>query len=290
MYYSYHEETRILPVHAQRPVAGNVVAPAMPTPVPPTPPPLLLHARLIDDAFQIWDAANLPPNVLANFTSHMSNVMKFGILDWEVDTPAKKVNFLDLTIQLETDGTITTRTYVKPMNLHLYIPPLSAHPLGVLKSLIFGNLQRYWIQNSHRHDFVAVASSFHGHLLNRGYSRETLTPLFQEAGARIHNKCQQPASTGDQLWDPSQEPPTDHLFVHWDYHPRCIGRSAIRQIFDETLAHTLSESGLTVGKLTIAYSTPRSLGQCLTKTQLEEPSHDRVSSYIEPMEPPSANL
>jgi len=91
---------------------------------------------------QIWDAANLPPNVLANFTSHMSNVMKFGILDWEVDTPAKKVNFLDLTIQIETDGTITTRTFVKPMNLHLYIPPLSAHPLGVLKSLIFGNLHR----------------------------------------------------------------------------------------------------------------------------------------------------
>ena len=54
MYYSYHEETRILPVYAQRPVAGNVAMSATPTPVPPTPPPLLLHARLIDDAFQMW--------------------------------------------------------------------------------------------------------------------------------------------------------------------------------------------------------------------------------------------
>ena len=111
----------------------------LPEPQQPVPssrqPPLLLHARLIDDAIQIWDTANLPPTVLSNFTKYMSAEMKFGILDWEVDPPAKTVNFLDLTIQLETDGTITTKTFVKPMNLHLYIPPLSAHPHGVLKSL-----------------------------------------------------------------------------------------------------------------------------------------------------------
>lgn len=291
IYYSYHEETRILPVYAQRPAPATMTMPAPQQPeLASNQPPLLLHARLIDDAIQIWDTALLPPTVLANFTSHMSNEMKFGILDWEVEAPAKSVNFLDLTIQIDTNGTISTRTFVKPMNLHLYIPPLSAHPNGVLKSLIFGNLQRYWIQNSCRRDFISAAASFYGHLLNRGYTRETLTPIFQEAGAALHNKQQQPSSTDEPLWDSSSEPPTNHLFVHWDYHPRDIGRRAIRQIYDETLAPTLSESGLTVNKLTIAYSTPRSLGQCLTKTQLDEPPNDRVSSYIEPMEPPSANL
>ena len=75
--------------------------------------------------------------------------------------------------------------------------------------------------------------------------------------------------------------PTDnHLFIHWEYHPRDIGRKDIRQIFDETLVQVLTEAGLPASQLTIAYSTPESLGQCLTKTQMEEPDDDRVSSYI----------
>jgi len=61
-------------------------------------------------------------------------------------------------------------------------------------------------------------------------------------------------------------------------------------MFEETLAPALEESGLQVKQLTIAYSTPKSLGECLTKTQLEEPEGHRVSSYIEPMDLPPANL
>jgi hypothetical protein len=252
-------------------------------------PALLLHARLIDDAFQIWDLAHLPTDIRYNFINHMKREMQFGSLSWDVEPPARSVNFLDLTIAIEIDGSITTKTFVKLMNLHLYIPPTSAHPKGVLKSLIFGNLQRYWTQNSRRDDFIFAASAFYGHLLNRGYTNEVLAPTFQEAAATIDNKSKKLAVLGEQLWDPSTVPTPNHLFIHWEYHPRDIGRQVIRQTFDETLAPALSESGLTVNQLTIAYSVPKSLGQCLTKTQLDEPPLDRVSSYIEPMEPP-ANL
>ena len=291
IYFSYHEETRIIPVYSLGVTIPNVATPVPLRPVPTlTDSPLLLHARLIDDAFQIWDLGKLPAAIRYNFTSHMAQEMKFGTLSWDVETPARSVNFLDLTITIETDGSITTKTFVKPMNLHLYIPPTSAHPKGTVKSLIFGNLQRYWTQNSRKEDFISAAASFYGHLLNRGYTQEMLDPTFLEAAANIDNKSRQLAAAGEQLWDPSQVTPPNRLFIHWEYHPRDIGRKAIRQTFEETLAPALAESGLAVDQLTIAYSTPRSLGQCLTKTQLDEAPSDRVSSYIESMDPTPANL
>jgi hypothetical protein len=290
IYFSYHEETRILPGYSSGTAATPIPTLVPLAPVPPLEnPALLLHARLIDDAFQIWDLARLPTDIRHNFIPHMEHEMNFGSLSWEVEQPARSVNFLDLTIAIESDGSITTRTFVKAMNLHLYIPPTSAHPKGVLKSLIFGNLQRYWHQNSRRDDFIFAASAFYGHLLNRGYTTEVLNETFQEAAATIDNKSQKMAAMGEQLWDPSTVPTPSRLFIHWDYHPRDIGRQAIRQIFERTLAPALSDSGLTVDQLTIAYSVPKSLGQCLTKTQLDEAPSDKVSSYIEPMEPP-ANL
>ena len=67
--------------------------------------------------------------------------MKFGILEWEVEQLSQTVDFLDLTITIDADGSVATKTFVKDMNLHLYIPPRSAHPKGILKSLIFGTLK-----------------------------------------------------------------------------------------------------------------------------------------------------
>ena len=132
----------------------------------------MLNARLIDEAFQTWDTAHMSTDMLYNFQTHMSNTMRFGSLEWEVESLSRKTHFLDLTITLETDGSISTTTYVKPMNLNLYLPPTSAHPRGVLKSLIFGTLHRCWIQNSRTDQFTSATAEFMQHLLNRGYTHE----------------------------------------------------------------------------------------------------------------------
>jgi hypothetical protein len=64
----------------------------------------------------------------------------FGALTWKVKELSKSVNFLDLTITIREDRRIMTKTYKKLMNLYLYIPPASAHPPGMLKSIVYGNL------------------------------------------------------------------------------------------------------------------------------------------------------
>ena len=291
IYYSYHEETRIYPTYSQQSTTQKLLMPAplMPVPTPHAVTPLLLHARLIDDAIQIWDAELLQSTIQTNFVEYMANELKFGSLTWEVGPLTRKVDFLDLTIQLNNDGSITTKTFVKPMNLHLYIPPHSAHPLGVLKSLIFGNVLRYWNQNTHRHDFIEATSAFYGHLLNRGYTPEKLTPIFQEAAATIDTRSLRLIKRSASNHEPLTADTKSNLFLHWEYHPRDIPRQLIRKVFNDTIMPALIDSPISVTRITIAYSTPRSLAQCLTKTQLREPDGHRVSQQIQRMLHP-ANL
>ena len=112
-----------------------------------------------------------------------------------------------------------------------------------------------------------------------------LTPLFLEAA----NKAKRLAPEETE-WDHIPRSSTGRLFIHWEYHPRDVGRRAIRQMFEETLAPALSEAKLTARRLTVAYSTPQNLAQCLTKTQLSEPDGIRVSDHIGLAEQQSANL
>ena len=257
IYYSEKEETEVLP--AMRDF-------------------LLLYGRLVDDSGIIVDTALFPAGVTtANFTDYLQDLMKFGDLEWEAEPLGKTANFLDLTIQLQADGSIKTTTFVKPMNLHLYIPPTSAHPPGVLKSLIFGNLNRFWIQNSDTTDYVATTSAFYGHLLNRGYAPDELKPLFLEAAACLDKRTSNPNKR------PSPRTANNSIFIHWEYHPRDISRRAIRQTFHATLAPTLAESNLP-SHPTIAYSVPRNIGHCVTRTQLREPTGQQVSTLIEQLD------
>ena len=71
------------------------------------------------------------------------------------------------------------------MNLYLYIPPHSAHQPGIVKSLIFGQLQRYWLQNTYVEDYQHFTSLLLNRLLDRGHTHKNLQPIFLQAAAKI---------------------------------------------------------------------------------------------------------
>ncbi len=294
IYYSYHEITSLLPRFLRgyqpppRMLAATVEEPA----IQPLPKPMLTYGRLIDDTLHIWDMASVPSYIKPNFKEYIENAMAFGKLKWEIEQdPARQVNFLDLTITLENDGTYSIKTYVKAMNLHLYIPPESAHPKGILKSLVFGNLSRYWRQNTQQSTFISTTRDFYGHLKNRGYTDEVLLPIFTEAAKCIDDKAMRLRENSGSTPTPTQSSGNDRLFLHWTYHPRDISRKAIRQAFDETLAPAVTPPPLGVKQFTLAYSNPRNLRRCLTKTQLDEPQGHRVSDILEQLkQQSSANL
>ena len=120
---------------------------------------------------------------LANFKADFDNFGP-GTLTWEVFDPTKSTPFLDLTITIK-NGNITTSTYQKPLNLYQYIPPNSAHPLGMIKGMIYGMLQRFYKQNSNREDYWTIAMLFYNRLKNRGWTREIIEPIFIEAHSKI---------------------------------------------------------------------------------------------------------
>ena len=93
---------------------------------------MLYFKQYIDDIVLIWlwEQDN-------SAWEAFKNDLKFGVLTWEVHEPSMSVDFLDMTISI-VDGHIEMRTYQKPMNLYLYLPPLSSHTRGVIKGTIFG--------------------------------------------------------------------------------------------------------------------------------------------------------
>ena len=159
IYYSYWEEKTLLPNYRKH---------------------MLFYRRFIDDIFLVWHEPQRHSHTQwENFKKDMN---AFGDLRWTPEPLTNTVTFLDLSIQLTSENQIKTKTFQKDLNLYLYIPPHSAHPPGCLKGIIYGELRRYWTQNSDIHDYIDIARLFtHQRLLARGFHSEQITPLFHAA-------------------------------------------------------------------------------------------------------------
>ena len=81
-----------------------------------------------------------------------NDIDDFGILTWNVEELSSTVDLPNLTTEIE-NGSITTGTYQKPINLYQYITPNSAHPPWMIKSMIVGMLWRYYNQNNYRENY-----------------------------------------------------------------------------------------------------------------------------------------
>ena len=178
-----------------------------------------------------------------------------------------------LTCRLNAEHWIETKTYQKPQNLFLYIPPASAHAPGVVKSTIFGNLQRFWNQNSRISDYQTVTKAFAKHLELRGHHRDQIKKLFAEAAAMIDRK--RTTTPELQRRPTSHADPSNTLFLHQEYHPRGISRRMIRRVYRETLE---AVSGF--DRFVVAYSRPRNLRDTLMRTELSEPEGHRASNIL----------
>ena len=138
LFYAYFEQTYILPKYKNN---------------------ILFYVRTIDDIFCVWNDNHTNHTNNPNTQNNTFNQLKQDLdnqckLTWNTKELSNQTNFLDLTITIDKNGYISTKTYQKPMNVFLYIPSNSAHPPGMIKSLIFGLLQTYYYQNTYKKDFL----------------------------------------------------------------------------------------------------------------------------------------
>jgi hypothetical protein len=190
---------------------------------------LMILKRFIDDMFSIWISGE------GEEWKKIKHALEgFGKLKWMCSDLSNTVVFLDLTLTIASDSHVKTKTYIKPKNLHLYIPATSAHPTGCFKGTVYGNVQRYWNQNSHIKDYQILIQAFAKHLEARGHNIENITHTLLEVATHTdeinqkNNKNKRKSLTTD----------TQNLFIHWEYHPHDIVQKMIRQIYEETLKGT----------------------------------------------------
>jgi hypothetical protein len=227
---------------------------------------LLFYRRYIDDIFGIWIPSRNNNHTWRCFKEQLGN---WGKLTWSIKEPSKQVNFLDLIINLDK-STISFSTYQKPLNLYLYIPPLSAHPNSCLKGLIKGELQRYWTQNNHQ-TFQQLTTKFIERLHARGHTIKSLTPTLLQAAdsltyqTKLNNKNKNKSNDND-----------NNLYFHWKYHPKGLQWQDIRQTFNANLRQHIPFE-----RMVIAMSRPRNLRDILTRTALKLPEDFNLNKFIE---------
>jgi hypothetical protein len=159
-------------------------------------PSCIFYTRYLDDIFGIW----LPPSTTLPTTDIMwinfkSTFDSFGDLRWDFSELSSTVNFLDLTISISIDNHIITDLFEKPLNLHLYLPPASLHPPGVLNGLTKGALHRIFTLCSQPTERSKHITNFLQRLYRRGHHPTSIIPLIDHFGIQKTNEIQKQATT-----------------------------------------------------------------------------------------------
>jgi hypothetical protein len=142
------------------------------------------YRRYIDDTLVIWTDDATDPFAWNRF---MANFQRIPGIHWTcvaASPSPMSITFLDLEIFVINDR-FQTRTFQKSLNLYLYNLHTSAHPPGTIKSLIFGQLRRYYKQNSLVDDFLHIRKLFYERLRARGYPVRLLQGIFRKFDAPL---------------------------------------------------------------------------------------------------------
>lgn len=256
----------------------------------------LLYKRQIDDIFGIWVDNPEHPSAWEDFKMDLNNYCK---LDWNTEELSSTVDFLDLTLWIDSDGKVQYKTYQKPMNLFLYIPAHSSHPPGLIKSLIFGLTRTYYRQNSNHSDFTNQVQLLFDRLLARGHAKEDIAPIFQAAIEKLNSTQRQFGASIFTHHDNTSDFRTDAplpgtpIYFHLPYHPKSISRAEIQKAYRDICEcpdelgesfqkMTNEETGGTmrINKLTVAYSRSQNLRDALFPTTLQDFNDCKVSQFL----------
>lgn len=242
---------------------------------------VIFYKRFIDDVLGIW----LPhPNKSTNerlWLRFQEIMNKHPGLTWEFTNPSNTVDFMDLTISIK-DGTITTSLYEKPMNLHLYIPPHSAHPPGLLPGIVHSTLFRIFTLCSNNDDRILRTRLFFKRLVARGYKSKDIKPLFHRAISRAR-----------QYHGPMDKTmASNNVYLHLPYHPNDPESYKIQQAWRNTVAtppyqmplsnmkNPKTKEKCNIDRMVIAYRRPMNLGNLLSHRNIEDtPMAPSISSY-----------
>jgi hypothetical protein len=227
------------------------------------------YKRFIDDVLGIWLCDPDPAINEEMWAAFQADMNQWYGLEWTCTTPARSCNFMDLTISIE-DGRLTTTLFEKEQNLHLYLPPTSSHPKGCGIGLVFGHVLRARRLCSRQADADVKIGEFLEQLLERGHSREHLTPLFARAEENAATYMARTPRQRLALIEEKKQAAKRQIYFHLQFHPEDPSSSVIQRLWREHIFAPVGEDPLPVktnydgdrvriNKLIVAYSRPLNL-------------------------------
>ena len=245
---------------------------------------LAFYRRYIDDVFGIWRCHPDPIQDALLWTQFDTGLNSWHGLQWIVSARTNQVDFLDLTLTLD-EGRISCTLFEKAQNLHLYLPPRSAHPPGMLFGVVAGTIYRARSLCSDSKDADTKILAFWRHLIARGYSASTLRPLFDKALKSVVPFLDRPPPA-------PTDPDRERLWLFKArFHPQDPPSSAIRQAWEATIASPPLSKPLnqidvkfkTLGhrRFLVCYNRPPNLGNLLSYRKIIPTSGPPVSSFLE---------
>ena len=253
------------------------------------PSPVLYLRRFIDDGCGIWLHDPDPETDEKNW-NEFQDCLKGSGLSWIFSDRSSEVVFMDLRLMIE-GRQIKSSLYAKPRSLHLYLPPHSCHAPGVLPGLVFGNVLRIHQLCSNEIDITKELKLFFHRLLDRGYQKYQLTPLFQQAMDNAKAYLRRTALDHLRAKSKKETAQRQRVFLHLPYHSSNPSSRTIQKLWAERVANPPDQPSLScltneqgynipIKQLTIAWHRPPNLGNLLSYRKLNNRTGLKVSSFI----------
>ena len=134
---------------------------------------VIYYRRFIDDVIGIWSPNPNTQTDDIEWNSFQDTMNTFPGLTWEFSERAKTVDFMDMTISITNANKIEITLFEKKMNLHLYIPPHSAHPPGLLPGIVHSTLFRIFTICSSEEDKAKRTKTFFKRLIAKATKSAT---------------------------------------------------------------------------------------------------------------------
>ena len=243
---------------------------------------VIFYKQFIDDVFGIWIPHPNPQTDAQLWDEFKHSMNAFPRLTWEFEDPSDKVNFMDLTITIK-NGHVSTSLFEKPLNLHLCIPPHSAHPPGLLPGIVHSTLFCIFTLCSDHDDRVLRTRVFFKRLQARDYKSDKIKSLFYKA-----------ITQAERYSGPTNSTRNDHTSVifHVPFHPNDPPSYKIQQAWRDNIAspryhvplphmrNPKTREKCNIERMIIAYRRPMNIGNLLSHRNLNtNPMAPPVSSY-----------
>ena len=193
-------------------------------------------------------------------------------MNWTFSNRTRTIDFLDVNISLTDEGHVSTRIFEKALNLHLYLPPHSCHPPGVLKGIIHGMMLRFHRLSTD--DLLAQSDvkQLLKRLVLRGYSPIVLNKIMVDAYSKL--------TLSEKIKEKPANLPKDQVYLHLPYHPLDPPSLQIQKIYRTVIKNPIGEPHVSLlrtnrntrfgdPRFILAYSKPPSLGTIFSPRKLQ---------------------